>query len=162
MDIRKAGVKDIDNIISLFKKFMRVHNKIVVQNEPRFKQYLTKKKGYVEIFRDFLIKHISSKDSLVLLAEAEGKPAGYCLCYIKDNIPIFSIERIGYLSDLYVDKRFRGKGISTRFKDISISWLKKKRIRHISLCVYPQNKHAHPIYKGWGFSDFHIEMRKRI
>jgi len=81
---------------------------------------------------------------------------------IKKNTPIFSLEKLGHISDLFVRKKFRGIGISSMFRDEAIRWFKKKRMKYATLDVYPDNVIPYKIYKKWGFFDFHLEMRKKI
>ena len=84
------------------------------------------------------------------------------MVFIKDNIPIFELKELGYFSDLYVKKQFRKLGISSKLRDEAIKWFKKKKMKYISIALYPDNKFAHSVYKKWGFMDYHIEMRREI
>ena len=162
MIIKKATIKDVPSIIKLWKEFRKNHNKIVIKKNPKFKPYLIKRSNAAENFKKFVQKNIRSKNSVVYIAEVNGKLVGYSLIYIKDNIPIFKLEKIGYISDLFVKKEFRNQGISSKFKEEAITWFKKKGIKHISLAVYKNNKFAHSIYKKWGFFDYYIEMRRKV
>lgn len=157
--IRKAAIKDIPIIVKLANEFLREHNAKIIKKNPKFKPYLKLKKESDTIFIKFLKKNI--KSGLVLIAFVNGKPAGYCLGYIKKNIPIYQLEKLGYISDLYVKKKFRGTKIASKFKDEAIKWIRKKGIKHASLAVFCGNRFK-SIYKKWGFFDYHIEMRKRI
>ena len=74
----------------------------------------------------------------------------------------YKIKKIGYISDLFIIRNYRAKGISSRFKDEAIKWFKKKNIKHISIAVHRENKLAYSIYRKWGFLDYHIELRKKI
>jgi len=160
--IRKATLKDASLIAELFDEFMKYHDEIVIPSDSRLIPHVAKKKNAKSLFKKFAIKNIKSNKSRLNIAEVDGKPAGYSLIYIKDNIPIFTLEKLGYFADLFVKKEFRGMGISSKFKDEAIKWFKKKGMKYASIAVYPQNEHAHSIYKNWGFFDFHVEMRKKI
>ena len=160
--IRKAKLGDVPNLLYLWKEFMEYHDEMLIKQNPRLKPHLIKRKNAEIIFKKFIKKNIRSKNSLVSIAEVNGKPAGYSLIYIKTNIPVFELGKIGHISDLFVKKQYRGMKISSKFKNEGIIWFKKKRIKYISLQVYTDNKFAHSIYKKWGFFDYHIEMRRRI
>lgn len=162
MIIRKANLKDVPTIVKLWKEFMKDHDKIVIKENPKLKPHLVKKKDAADIFRKMIQKNIRSKNGVVHIAEVDGKSAAYSLIFIKDNIPVYKLEKIGYMSDMFVRKEFRGLRISSKFKDEAIKWFKKKRINYISLKVYPENKHAHSIYKNWDFFDYQIDMRRKI
>jgi len=160
--IRKAKLKDVKTIVDLSSEFIKYHDKVILKNNPKLKPYLKKKKNIDALFRKFVIKNIRSRNGLVLIAEDGEKPIGYSLNYIKNNIPVFAIEKIGYVSDLYVDKKYRGKKVSSRFKDEVFKWLKKRGIKHVSICAYVDNHFALKVYKKWGFVDFHTELRMKV
>lgn len=141
---------------------MEEHDKIILMKNPKLKPYLKRKDNSQDIMKEFIQKNIKSKNAVVYIAEIEGKLVGYCLICIKDNIAIFNLKKIGYISDLFVKKGYRGKGISSEFMDAASKWLKNRKINHISLVVKKDNKSAYSIYKKWGFLDYHIEMRKRL
>ena len=159
--IRKAGLKDIPIIVKLWKEFLKYHDELLMKRNPKLNPYLVKKKTATNSFRKFIKRNIRSKNAVLYIAEVGEKPAGYCLVYIKNNIPIFKLEKIGHISDLFVKQEYRKQGISSKFKNEAIKWLKKKRIKHISLQVYKDNDFAHSIYGKWGFDDYHIEMRRK-
>ena len=126
------------------------------------KPLLIRKKDAARIFRKFVQKNIRSKIGIVHIAEINGKPVGYSLAFIKDNVRVYKTEKVGYISDLFIKKESRAKGISSKFKDEAIKWFRKKGINHISIAVHKENRLAYSIYRKWGFLDYHIEMRRKI
>lgn len=162
MIIRKATVKDVPLLVRLWKEFMRDHDRIVIGTDKRYKPYLERNSGAVAKYRKFIDKNVRSRDAIVFIAEIEGKTAGYILNMIEDTIPIFKVRKLGYISDLYVRKPYRGKGVSSAFMNEAVKWFKKKNIRHLSIKVQAGNPLARKIYQKWGFIDQHIEMRKKL
>ncbi|MEW6295223.1 MAG: GNAT family N-acetyltransferase [Candidatus Diapherotrites archaeon] len=159
--IRRANLDDAKKIVGLWKEFMEYLNDLLKRN-PKLKPWIELKKNSHSIFRKFLKKNLKSKNSAVFLAEMDGMPAGYTLIFIKENIPIYKLEKFGYISDLFVKKEFRGKNISSKLKEKAIEWFKKKGLKHASIALWSDNTKAHSIYKKWGFFDQHIEMRKKL
>ncbi len=162
MKIRKARLKDVPGIVDLWKEFIREHDRVVLNNNPKLKPYMKKRKNAQDIFIGILKNNIRSGNGLVLVAESGGKLAGYGIFRINKGHPVFSIERIGCISDIFIKKGFRGKGISSLFRDDAIKFFRKKGIKHLSLQVFSANSHAHEIYRKWGFQDYLIDMRKPI
>ena len=160
--ISKATAKDIPFIVEIWEEFMQEHDEILVKENPKLESYLTKNKDAPKNYKKFVQKHIKSKNGVVYMAEVDGTTVGYTLMFVKDEIPIFKIKKIGFGSDLYVKKGFRGMNVSSKLSAQSIKWLKKKGIKCVSLTLYNDNKLAHSIYKKWGFFDYKIEMRKLI
>jgi len=162
MIIRKAKVKEARLVADLWIEFMKDHDAIVLKADKRMKPHIKKNKGAKKNFQEFIKKCIRSRNALVYVAEDKGNLVAYVLSTIKKNIPVFQIKELGYFADLYVKKKYRGQGISTKFRDLSIDWFKKRKIKYISIMVYPQNTFAHKIYKKWGMFDSHVELRGKI
>jgi GNAT superfamily N-acetyltransferase len=162
MDVRKAKVKEVEQIVRLWRDFMKEHDDEIVKIEPKIKPYVVLKKDAHKNFGDYLKKNIYSKNALVLVLVDKNKVVGYSLNLIKQNIPVFKVEKLGEFSDLYIKKEYRGKGIASKFKEETIKWFKSKGIKHASIMVWPQNKFAYNIYKKWGFIDQHLEMRLKL
>lgn len=162
MEIRKAKVKEVPQIVELWKFFMKEHDNAIVKIEPKIKPYVELKKDAHKNFGDYIKKCIYSKNAILLVAVDEQKVVGYSLNLIKKNIPVFKVEVLGEISDLYIKQKYRGKGIASNFKKKTINWFKSKGIKHTSIMVWPQNKFAYNIYKKWGFIDQHLEMRLKL
>ena len=162
ISIRKARLDDVDKIVELWKEFMNEHDKAVLRKNPSLKHFIARKKNAAGIFRKFVKKNIVSKYGVIFVAETNDNLIGYSLNLIKDNIIVYKIKKIGYISDLYVKKQYRKKHISSRFKDLAIEWFKNKAINHVSIAVHRENEVAHSIYRKWGFIDYHIDLRREV
>ncbi|MAG08015.1 hypothetical protein CMO89_00940 [Candidatus Woesearchaeota archaeon] len=160
--IRKANVKDISSIVKLWEEFMKDHDKIVLERNERLRLYTPRKKNAADNYRAFITEQLKSRKGAIFFAEVDDNIIGFTLVIIKDEIPVFKIEKIGYISDLFVKKEHRGKGISSQLMDKSIKWLKKNNMNHISIGLYVDNEFAHSVYKKKGFFDYKIEMRREI
>jgi len=166
MIVREAHLKDASSIVDMWKDFMEEHDELVFKANPRIKSYIQKylkrKEVAANLFKEYVQENIRADDARVLLVEVEGDPVGYCLTRIQSTIPIFIVEKIGFINDLFVRKEFRGMGLSSQLKNETIKWLKKKGITHVSVAVFADNEHARKIYKKWGFLDFQVGMRQGI
>ena len=107
-------------------------------------------------------EHIRKRNEVLLVAEDGDKIIGFLLGSIKKRPSIFKLKRIGHLDELYVNRRYRGKGISSKLKDEFFKWLKKKEIKYVNLDVITLNKKAIKIYKKWGFNDHLIDMVRKL
>ena len=159
--VRKARIRDVETIVTMEDELF--HSQIDILNRsPQHRDDLILNEDAVDHTRKFVKRMVRSRNGLVLVAEQDGKPAGYLLAIIKKNIPIFRLERLAEITDLYVREEFRGNGISTRLKDETFRWLKSKEITRVALDVFPGNDIAGPIYEKWGFIKFICEMRMDI
>ncbi len=112
--------------------------------------------GKVEYY-DFkkLIKFISVN---FLIAEVNGKPVACGFAQIKKNVNWAVEKKYGYIGFMYVDAKFRGKGIGSQIMEDFIIWFKKKNIVYITLKAYFKNDAARSAYRKMGFCDFVSEM----
>ena len=160
--IRIGTLKDISQIIGLWKDFMEEHDQDVAKRNKLLKEQIIKSKTGASKFRTHIIELLKKKKGRLIVAEENGILVGYNLAQIKKEIPVFKLKRFGLIADLYVQKEFRGQGIATQFKDEAVKWFKRNKIKYMSITVYPDNPHAYKIYQKWGFSDYKINMRKKI
>ena len=160
--IRKATIKDIDTIVDLWIEFRDIHSCIVVCNNPELKPHTIMKSNANAIWKKHIEKHLMSKNAYVQIAYVNDKIAGFNLSFVKENIPIFSLDKFGNIGDLYVKKEFRGLGISSKFKNNAFKWFKKIGLKYATIQVWKKNIKSHEIYENWGFEDVQIIMRKKL
>lgn len=162
MRIREAYINDIKTLVNIWEKFLVEHDGIVTRNNPRLKKMNLRNDNARVLYEKFISDNIQSENGVVFVAEENGQIVGYSLGLIKDEIPIFQMKRYGYISDLYVEREFRGKGVASKLKDEMFSWFKNKGIEYASVGFYADNPMAHEVYKKWGFFDYKIEARIKI
>lgn len=162
MRIRKASQKDLDALVQLWKQFMQEHEIMSLKANPNLKEHIKRKPNSENLVRRFFSSNIRSKQGLILLAQADKKPIGYCLAYVKANIPIYSTQKLGYISDIFVKKEYRRQGVATKLKNYAQAWFKKIGLDFMSIAYYTVNKTARKTYTSWGFTNLHAEMRTKI
>ncbi|PKM92454.1 MAG: hypothetical protein CVU81_00340 [Euryarchaeota archaeon HGW-Euryarchaeota-1] len=160
--IRKIKEKDISIFLDLWKQFIKDHKNIVVKGNFLLKPHITTKKNILDIFKPYLQKIIASKNSTIFLAEFEGKLVGFILLKIYPNNPLFKLDYLGTIDDLFVKKEFRGRGISSKLKDVAIVWFKKKGVAYLSVGAFADNPASLAIYEKWGFFKYRTEFRKNL
>jgi GNAT superfamily N-acetyltransferase len=155
--IRKAKLKEVDDIVELWKRFMDEHRGMGrIWKEDRIPDF---KDDAPDIVEKYFSRSIRSGNGFVLVLEDRGKINGYMLSRIQKNIPVFDKEYVGYVSDIYLNEPYRGKGFSSKMFKESLEWFHSKDITEISIRVMCCNPHARSIYDHWGFKDIHVEMR---
>lgn len=158
--IRNATPKDVPALTKLWYGLMDYHMGMAKTKDQKELYELRSDAG--EKWVAWLLSHLQSKDSLVLVAEDNGKIVGYSLSTIKPNVPIYVVDKLGHMHDLYIEPEYRGKGVGKTFFQHVMTWLKKKRIKYVSIGAQAINLNAREIYRKWGNKEFYIELRKRI
>jgi ribosomal protein S18 acetylase RimI-like enzyme len=157
--IRKAKLSDVPAIDRLGNGLVDYHVKIYTKDDA---YYNKRNKKADSNWRKWVRKNIKSKNGLVLIAYHKEKPVGYCLSFIKNNIPLFKINKYGYVSDLYVEKSCRGKGIGKKLLNESKKFFKNKKIRYMELVTNHNNYKSIKFYQKYGFKEYSKTMRIRI
>ena len=155
--IRKARLKDLDELVVLWERFMNHQRELGRKNG---RDMLPKmKEEACEIVRSYYSSNIWSRNGYLLVLEDGSSVRGYMLSRIVKNIPVFENEQVGYVSDIYLEPPYRGKGHSTTMFHLTMDWFRKKGITEVSLKVFDYNPKARRVYEKWGFNEAFIEMR---
>jgi RimJ/RimL family protein N-acetyltransferase len=138
MIIRPIEVRDAENFIDLIK----------IIDESGFMMYETgERKITVEQQRKIIEKLLSEKKSIIFVAEAERKLAGY-IAAIGGNLK--RNQHSAYLV-LGVSEEHQGLGIATNLFHLVFEWAKVVGISRLGLTVIKDNIKAIHLYKKMGF-----------
>lgn len=145
---------DLPLLANLQSEFFRDQRRIVLNENPRLKPYLQKSSDGKSSLVKQLRTWIRSGNAIVLIAEADSKPAGFATVSIQKNPPQWLPKRYGFIGYVFVRSRYRGQGISSMMMEQALAWFASRKIRHVALTVIEDNKPARAIWKKWGFYDF--------
>ncbi len=107
-------------------------------------------------------KMMASPDIELLVAELDGEVIGSGYARIDDAKPYFKYVKYGYLGFMYVDLKFRGRGIVHKIIEKLTEWTTSKEITELRLEVYQTNESAIKAYEKLGFTSHYIQMRKEV
>lgn len=152
MTIRKAKIKDLDQIVKLAIDFEKFHEKL----DP----YFAYANDSAQTYKKNVKKGIYSAKRLLLVAEDKNKIIGYCLGKISSRSAIFKIREIGVIIDVFFSESYRRKGLAKLFLKEMYNWFKSKKIKHVELYVAHNNEIGKNAWVKYGFED--ILLRKKI
>ena len=154
MEIRKAKLKDIAQIVNYGLELLKYHQSIDL--------YFTPDKNAKNFYQKLFRKFIYSRNSNLLVAEDCGEVIGYALGGIHPRMPIFKIKRIGSINDMFVIEEFREAGISKLFLIEMKKWFKSKKVKYVELSVHVENKIGRKVWLKYGFRDYMVKQRIEI
>lgn len=134
--IRKASLKDLDQLTPLFDKYLIFY----------------KKKSNLEKHKSFLKERIENNEAIIFMAfddENKDKAIGFALIY-----PTFSsvlLSKILILNDLYVDSTIRKNGIGEKLILETVALAKELDSDLIRLRTAKNNIIAQGLYHKMGF-----------
>ena len=153
MIIRKASIKDFEIL-----KDIKLKSK---KEEMKYSDSLKPLSKTIDIYFEYFKAELKKKNSAVFIAE-DKKPIGIIIATYFEPLRISRFARKGYVSNLYVQKNYRNKGIGKKLLAMSLKWLKENKVKYISLEIHLENKKALNFYRNLGFRDYTLKLAKRL
>ena len=155
MTIRFAETRDIPGMIELLKQVGQVHHDI----RP-------------DLFRDGAQKYSPADlEALlldparpILIADMDGKVAGYCFCILQvtEGNPVLCDRKVLYIDDLCVDEGRRGTGIATALYARTLEFARELGCHSVTLNVWCGNDSAMRFYEKCGMKPQKIGMEATL
>ena len=122
--------------------------------------------GFVEIDVAEMLENVQKYRGKIWFAEHERNVVGYIIGAIwvqsdKNKLEIGS-HILGEVLDLYLNEKYREKGIGSKMLAMMESYFKKNSCDSMWTQVFALNHPAHNLYKKHGFADREIGMLKNI
>ena len=151
LTIRRATPSDRDVLGRYGGALMRQHH---AADELRFIQVEHPEDGYGR----YLVSILTDPDSLVLVAEDDGRVIGYVYVDVEGTSWKDLRGPCGYVHDLYVDDSARQRGAGRALMSAGIEWIRSRGRTQVVLLTKTQNEHAKRLFSSLGFRSTMIEM----
>tara|TARA_Y100000310_G_C20688495_1_gene820678 strand:+ start:2660 stop:3130 length:471 start_codon:yes stop_codon:yes gene_type:complete len=153
--VRKARLTDVNALSELALRLIKSHT---AYDGLFYKVSPTLKKEYLKYFN----RAVRSKNWLLVLAEEGNEIAGYALAAIEKRPPVYSLQKRCMLHDLFVETRFRGKGVSRQLFKMVLAFAKSKKIKMLQVTVDERNNGAINVYGKFGFEYYDKTMAMKL
>ena len=110
----------------------------------------------------YLQKDLKYINRGIFIAIIDEKIVGMILAQYFKPLPISLYKKKGYISNLFIKKEFRKKGIGKKLVETVIDWLKRNKTEHVTLEIHKDNKSALELYHKMGFNDYTVKLSKKI
>src|SRR3989344_3352339 len=155
LQITRATIKDV-NII---------HNFMLIQAEDE-RKYLNNldNKNKKDLFytKSEIKKIISSKNNYLVISKLDKILVGCGLAKIEKASKWNKYNKQGYLGMLYIDKKYRRKGIAIALQNNRINWLHSKGIKYLTCTVLSHNTPIINLLNKQVFNPHSIIMYKEL
>ncbi len=152
--IRKAVPGDAEAIVALWEEMMDFHR----QRDTFF----TQSEDGAGNFERFILQQMDESESCVLVADAGGQAAGYCLAVISEHPPVFVNRRFGSIFDLAVTASRRNQGVGEMLVRRAEAWFGQRDIHRIEVRVAVANEVSMPFWRKMGYAPYVETMYRRI
>lgn len=101
----------------------------------------------------------------VLVAESDGRPAGFLLFGVHDEFGDYVLEwnrRLGLLSDLWVEPWARGRGVARALIAAAEARLRAAGIARAELAMVDGNLQARRLYEALGYAAYQVTLAKQL
>jgi GNAT superfamily N-acetyltransferase len=151
IQIRPALAADEDALGRYGGALMRLHHDFDPQ---RFITVAHPERGYGR----FLVSQLSDPESVVLVAEQEGRVVGYAFAALEPMSWKELRDACGFIHDVYVDESARGGGVGRKLVEEAIRWLASKSAPRVVLGTAAPNLPAQRLFTRLGFRHTMVEM----
>ena len=146
--IRHADEKDLEEIVRLSKKLGRDESAMDSMISPSPSEFQSP---------SWILKNIKGENTVVFVAEVEGKIVGYSLGWVSQ--PWAYKGKRGYICDCFVEKSFRRRGIGKALVKAMLEWFTSKGVECVEADVYSSNVPSLKLFKKLGFEEVFKRLR---
>jgi len=146
--IRQASETDLQQIVKLSEKLGRDESAMDSMVSPLPSEFQNPK---------WILKNIKGENTVVFVAEADGKIVGYSLGWISQ--PWSYKAKRGYICDCFVEKSYRRRGIGKALVKAMLEWFRKKGVECIETDIYSSNIPSLTLFKNLGFKEVSKRLR---
>ena len=153
IEIRLAKISDLESIMDLSQKLFEF--------ERGFGKTFKMDWSYSDDAKKFFISRIKGEGGITLIAEKDNKVIAY-LCSHTATYSYRSINPIAEIENMFIDEKYRYKGLGkVLFKRLK-EHLKKNGIKRMKVGALAQNDQAIKFYKRIGFKEFETVLEQNL
>lgn len=159
MEVRPATPDDVPAVLPMVRAVCAFHEKL----DPA-KYSFRGDPG--AMYDDWLHKRATDAKSVFLVADAGQdeldpnlrKLVGFIVGTVTDEIPIYRVQRFGFLHDLWVEERYRHEGIGRQLVTEAVARFREIGVPQVRLDTAFPNEAARSLFAACGFRPSIVEM----
>ncbi|MEM0095356.1 MAG: GNAT family N-acetyltransferase [Candidatus Bathyarchaeia archaeon] len=148
LKIRRANESDLQQVVKLSEKLGKDESTMDSMVSPLPSEFQNPK---------WVLKNIKGENTVVFVAETDGKIVGYSLGWISQ--PWSYKAKRGYICDCFVEKSHRRQGIGKALVKAMLEWFKDKGVECVEADIYSKNIPSLALFKGLGFKEVSKRLR---
>lgn len=113
-------------------------------------------------YRWFFGTQLEEKNVVLLVAELDGALAGYVYGTVEGRDWALLLDKHGAVHDVFVDARFRRRGVAKALMEAALVALKAKGAPQVVLYSAAPNAEAQALFERLGFRRTMVEMTKEL
>lgn len=149
--VREATASDIPAILPMVRAICSMHEKL---DPPRYAML----PGVVAMYESWLPRRIADQNSVVLVGEAGSSVLAFLVAEVESNIPIYRLDRFGFIHDVWVEPAARGAGVGKALALLAIDKFRAMGVKQLRLETAAENPGARALFASCGFRIATIDM----
>jgi ribosomal protein S18 acetylase RimI-like enzyme len=151
--VRTMTTGDLGPVGLLARQLVRQHHQF---DPDRF--FLTPD---VEVgYRRWFTSQLGRPGVVLLVAELDQQVAGYLYASLEERDWAMLLDDHGALHDVYVDERFRRRGVARALVLAGVAALEQRGAPRVVLSSASQNREARALFASLGFRETMVEMTR--
>lgn len=157
MTIRPATVADVPGVLPMVDQLARLHEAW----DPQRYDY---KPGTSQMYEKWLAARATDPASVFLVAERESTAGAspflvaFLVATLEKPIPIYRIEKFGFIHDLWVDASYRNEGIARQLTMLALEKFRAMGATQVRLETAQANTAARQLFESCSFRPASVEM----
>jgi ribosomal protein S18 acetylase RimI-like enzyme len=108
---------------------------------------------------NFVKKLMKKNNCRILVYEKDQKIVAYLTAFIEERQPF--LKKVGYISETYTSKEFRGQGIGKQLVKETFKWFRKNKLEWFTVSTHSKDKEANSFWKKRGFVEFNKNFKMK-
>jgi len=117
---------------------------------------------YARFFPAYLESFLQNPDSIMKVAESNGKVIGYAIATRGREAPFFKYSRVAKLSDVYVEESQRKHGVAHDLLASLEDWATRSGLQALEVDVFPEHSEEIRALQGLGFVEYRIKFLRPL
>lgn len=134
----------------------------LAQQRGESTHHLVLKEEYARFFPAYLQSFLKNPDSMMKLAEADGKVVGYLIATRGREPQYYKYSKVAHLNDVFVEDAFRNRGVAHQLLVALEEWAKKAGLQAIEVDVFPEHTQEIRSLQGLGFNEYRIKFLRPL
>ena len=151
MEIRPATPKDVPRVVPMVRKIAAMHQQL----DPA--KY-TFRSDPGDMYRDWLVTQAKNPRAVFLVADSGETLAGFLVATVVEEIPIYRVEEVGFIHDVWVEEDYRHEGIARQLVTVCIERFRAIGVPQVRCDTAWQNPAARDLFTRCGFRPSVVEM----
>ena len=154
MEIRPAHPDDVPSVLPMVRRIAAMHEKL----DPA-KYSFRSDPG--DMYHHWLIARADDPRSVFLVADAGGQPprlSGFLIGTVEREIPIYKIEEIGFIHDVWVEEDYRHEGVGRQLVTMAVERFRDIGVPQVRCDTAWKNQTARELFRACGFRESIVEM----